>query len=141
MGDVLRGTSHWPRIERAIEQVAVGEFGELRGIDVISVVKAAYVTHASEALGIGVCLAGLPLVGDRTPEVTRWGFSLFYENAAERCGHQRTDMAVQSGCPQKRHGPKLFPIDRRVRMPRLALVRYDQARSEEGSCRDKSCCK
>ncbi len=53
MGDVLRGTSLGPRIERTLEQVAAGEFGGLPGMDVIAAVKAAYVAHASEALGIG----------------------------------------------------------------------------------------
>jgi len=53
MGDVLRGTSLGPRIERTIVQVAAGEFGGVAGLDVIAMVKAAYVTHASEAFGIG----------------------------------------------------------------------------------------
>lgn len=53
MGNLLRGTSLGPRIERTIGQVAAGEFGGLPGMDVIAAVKAAYVAHASEALGIG----------------------------------------------------------------------------------------
>lgn len=52
MGDVLRGTSLGPRIERTIEQVAAGEFGGMPGLDVIQLVKGAYVTHASEDFGI-----------------------------------------------------------------------------------------
>lgn len=52
MGDVLRGTSLGPRIERTIEQVAAGQFGGVPGMDVIAVVKSAYVAHASEAFGI-----------------------------------------------------------------------------------------
>lgn len=53
MGSLLRGTSLGPRIERTIGQVAAGEFGGLPGMEVITAVKAAYVAHASEALGIG----------------------------------------------------------------------------------------
>jgi hypothetical protein len=65
MGDVLRGTSLGPRIERTIEQVAAGEFGGVPGMDVIAVVKAAYVAHASEAFGIGASpLGAIPLDGD-----------------------------------------------------------------------------
>lgn len=60
MGDVLRGTSIGPRIERTLEQVAAGEFGGLPGMDVIAVVKAAYVAHASEALGIGASQLDTP---------------------------------------------------------------------------------
>lgn len=65
MGDVLRGTSLGPRVERTLEQVAAGEFGGLPGMDVIAVVKAAYVAHASEALGIGPSeLEALPPGGE-----------------------------------------------------------------------------
>ena len=53
MGNVLRGTSLGPRIERTIGQVAAGEFGGLPGMEVIAAVKAAHVAHASEALGVG----------------------------------------------------------------------------------------
>ena len=64
-GDVLRGASLGPRIERTIEQVAAGEFGGVPGMDVIAMVKAAYVTHASEAFGIGASpLEVLPVVDD-----------------------------------------------------------------------------
>lgn len=52
MGDVLRSTSLGPRIERTIAQVAAGEFGGVPGMDVIAMVKAAYVAHAAEVLGI-----------------------------------------------------------------------------------------
>lgn len=51
-GNVLRGTSLGPRIERTIEQVAAGEFGGLPGLDVIAAVKAAYIAHAGEDFGI-----------------------------------------------------------------------------------------
>lgn len=51
-GEVLRGKSLGPRIERTIAQVAAGEFGGLPGLDVIAAVKAAYVAHAIEDLGI-----------------------------------------------------------------------------------------
>lgn len=65
MGDVLRGTSLGPRIERTIEQVAAGAFGGVPGMDVIAMVKAAYVTHASEAFGIGASpLEVVPVVDD-----------------------------------------------------------------------------
>lgn len=65
MGDVLRGTSLGPRIERTIEQVAAGEFGGVPGLEVIAMVKAAYVAHASEAFGIGASpLEVLPVVDD-----------------------------------------------------------------------------
>lgn len=64
MGDVLRGTSLGPRIERTLEQVAAGEFGGLPGMEVIAVVKAAYVAHASEAFGITVSELETLLAGD-----------------------------------------------------------------------------
>jgi hypothetical protein len=51
-GDVLRGKSIGPRIERTIEQVAAGEFGGLPGLEVIAAVKAAYIAHACEDFGI-----------------------------------------------------------------------------------------
>lgn len=51
-GDVLRGKSIGPRIERTIEQVAAGEFGGIPGLDVIQLAKGAYVTYASEDFGI-----------------------------------------------------------------------------------------
>jgi len=61
MGDVLRGTSLGPRIERTIEQVAAGEFGGMPGLDVIQLVKGAYVTHASEDFGIGAAPVEQPI--------------------------------------------------------------------------------
>lgn len=47
-GRMLRSKSIGPRIERTIEQVALGAFGGLPGLDVIAAVKAAYATHAQE---------------------------------------------------------------------------------------------
>lgn len=67
MGDVLRGTSLGPRIERTIGQVAAGEFGGLPGMDVIAAVKAAYVAHATEALGIGAGEVEVPPVDGVLP--------------------------------------------------------------------------
>jgi len=51
-GDVPRGTSLGPRIERTIAQVLAGDFGGIPGPAVIGAVKAAYITHAGEDLGI-----------------------------------------------------------------------------------------
>lgn len=44
----------WGRVlSTRLSRLRAGEFGGLPGMDAIEVVKAAYVTHASEALGIG----------------------------------------------------------------------------------------
>ena len=51
-GDVVRGKSLGPQIERTIEQVLAGDFGGIPGMDVIAAVKAAYVTHALEHFGV-----------------------------------------------------------------------------------------
>ena len=51
-GDVVRGKSLGPQIERTIEQVLAGDFGGIPGVDVIAVVKAAYVAHAREHFGV-----------------------------------------------------------------------------------------
>ena len=47
-GDVVRGKSMGPQIERTIGQVLAGDFGGIAGVDVIAAVKAAYVAHALE---------------------------------------------------------------------------------------------
>ena len=47
-GDVVRGKSIGPQIERTIEQVLAGDFGGMPGVEVIAAVKAAYVAHALE---------------------------------------------------------------------------------------------
>ena len=50
-GDVVRGKSIGPQIERTIEQVLAGDFGGMPGVEVIAAVKAAYVAHALEHFG------------------------------------------------------------------------------------------
>ena len=47
-GNVVRGKSLGPQIERTIEQVLAGDFGGMPGVEVIAAVKAAYVAHALE---------------------------------------------------------------------------------------------
>lgn len=47
-GNVVRGKSLGPQIERTIEQVLSGDFGGMPGVEVIAAVKAAYVAHALE---------------------------------------------------------------------------------------------
>ena len=51
-GDVVRGKSIGPQIERTIEQVLAGDFGGMPGVEVIAAVKAAYVAHALEHFGV-----------------------------------------------------------------------------------------
>ena len=51
-GDLVRGKSMGPQIERTIEQVLAGDFGGIAGVEVIAAVKAAYVTHALEHFGV-----------------------------------------------------------------------------------------
>lgn len=51
-GDLVRGKSMGPQIERTIEQVLAEDFGGIAGVDVIAAVKAAYVTHALEHFGV-----------------------------------------------------------------------------------------
>ena len=51
-GDVVRGKSIGPQIERTIEQVLASDFGGIPGVDVIAAVKAAYVAHALEHFGV-----------------------------------------------------------------------------------------
>ena len=50
-GNVVRGKSLGPQIERTIEQVRAGDFGGMPGVEVIAAVKAAYVAHALEHFG------------------------------------------------------------------------------------------
>lgn len=47
-GNMVRGKSMGPQIERTIEQVLAGDFGGIAGVDVIAAVKAAYIAHALE---------------------------------------------------------------------------------------------
>lgn len=56
-GELLRGVSLGPRIERTVESILAEEYtvgeGTLPAIATIGAIKAAYVKHAREHLGLG----------------------------------------------------------------------------------------
>lgn len=52
-GDVLRAKTMGPRIERSVADVIGNEYGGVTAPEIIGGIKAAFIQHAREHLGIG----------------------------------------------------------------------------------------